>query len=48
MDEKNNELFGMAALIMVASTVANAEKIGLVVSTQNNPFFVNIKRGSRG
>ena len=27
--KKTMKLFGMAALIMVASTVANAEKIGL-------------------
>ena len=44
--KKTMKLFGMAALIMVASTVANAEKIGLVVSTQNNPFFVTLKEGA--
>ncbi len=44
--KKMVKLFGMAALIMAASSVANAEKIGLVVSTQNNPFFVTLKEGA--
>ncbi|MBR8701598.1 Ribose import binding protein RbsB [Fusobacterium sp. DD29] len=44
--KKMVKLFGIAALVLAASTVANAEKIGLVVSTQNNPFFVTLKEGA--
>ena len=36
----------MAALMMAVSNFVNAEKIGLVVSTQNNPFFVTLKEGA--
>lgn len=44
--KKTFKLLGMAALIMAVSSIANAEKIGLVVSTQNNPFFVTLKEGA--
>lgn len=42
------KIFGAAALLVVVSSVASAagEKIGLVVSTQNNPFFVTLKEGA--
>lgn len=46
--KKMAKLFGIAALVLVASTVANAAKIGLVISTQNNPFFVTLKEGAEG
>ena len=38
----------MAALLVAVSSAASAagEKIGLVVSTQNNPFFVTLKEGA--
>lgn len=36
---KVKKVFGMAALMMAVSNFVNAEKIGLVVSTQNNPFL---------
>ena len=42
------KIFGAAALLITVSSVASAagEKIGLVVSTQNNPFFVTLKEGA--
>ncbi|WP_462424726.1 ribose ABC transporter substrate-binding protein RbsB [Fusobacterium ulcerans] len=42
------KVFGVAALLVAVSSVASAagEKIGLVVSTQNNPFFVTLKEGA--
>ena len=43
---KVKKVFGMAALMMAVSNFVNAEKIGLVVSTQNNPFFVTLKEGA--
>lgn len=46
--KKMAKLFGIAALVLAASTVANAAKIGLVISTQNNPFFVTLKEGAEG
>lgn len=46
--KKMAKLFGIAALVLAASTVANATKIGLVISTQNNPFFVTLKEGAEG
>lgn len=43
---KVKKVFGMVALMMAVSNFVNAEKIGLVVSTQNNPFFVTLKEGA--
>lgn len=42
------KVFGVAALLVAVSSAASAagEKIGLVVSTQNNPFFVTLKEGA--
>lgn len=42
------KIFGVAALLVAVSSAASAagEKIGLVVSTQNNPFFVTLKEGA--
>ena len=42
------KVFGIAALLVTVSSAASAagEKIGLVVSTQNNPFFVTLKEGA--
>lgn len=42
------KIFGAAALLITVSSIASAagEKIGLVVSTQNNPFFVTLKEGA--
>lgn len=40
------KIFGIAALFMAFATSASAEKIGLVISTQNNPFFVTLKEGA--
>ena len=42
------KVFGLAALLVAVSSAASAagEKIGLVVSTQNNPFFVTLKEGA--
>lgn len=42
------KVFGVAALLVTVSSAASAagEKIGLVVSTQNNPFFVTLKEGA--
>lgn len=42
------KVFGVAALLIAVSSAASAagEKIGLVVSTQNNPFFVTLKEGA--
>lgn len=44
--EKSLKLLGISALLMVANGVSMAETIGLVVSTQNNPFFVTLKQGA--
>lgn len=46
--KKTLKLFGVAALLLSMSSLASAagEKIGLVVSTQNNPFFVTLKEGA--
>lgn len=46
--KKTLKLFGIGALLLSMSTLASAagEKIGLVVSTQNNPFFVTLKEGA--
>lgn len=43
---KVKKVFSMVALMMAVSNFVNAEKIGLVVSTQNNPFFVTLKEGA--
>lgn len=43
---KTMKLLGVAALVFVTSSLAKAEKIGLVISTQNNPFFVTLKEGA--
>lgn len=43
---KSLKLLGISALLMVANGVSMAETIGLVVSTQNNPFFVTLKQGA--
>lgn len=42
------KVFGVAALLVAVSSAVSAagEKIGLVVSTQNNPFFVTLKEGA--
>ena len=42
------KVFGVAALLVAVSSAASAagEKRGLVVSTQNNPFFVTLKEGA--
>ena len=42
------KVFGVAALLVAVSSAASAagERIGLVVSTQNNPFFVTLKEGA--
>ena len=42
------KVFGVAALLVAVSSAASAagEKIGLVVSTQNNPYFVTLKEGA--
>ena len=40
------KLLGVAALFLTVANMAKAEKIGLVVSTQNNPFFVTLKEGA--
>ena len=42
------KVFGVAALLVAVSSAASAagEKIGLVVSTQNNPFFATLKEGA--
>lgn len=42
------KVLGVAALLVAVSSAASAagEKIGLVVSTQNNPFFVTLKEGA--
>lgn len=42
------KVFGVAALLVAVSSAASAagEKIGLVVSTQNNPFFITLKEGA--
>lgn len=42
------KVFGVAALLVAVSSAASAagEKIGFVVSTQNNPFFVTLKEGA--
>ena len=42
------KVFGVAALLVAVSSATSAagEKIGLVVSTQNNPFFVTLKEGA--
>ena len=43
---KRMRVLGIAAMLLAVSGVANAAKIGLVVSTQNNPFFVTLKEGA--
>ena len=40
------KILGIAALFMAFAASASAEKIGLVISTQNNPFFVTLKEGA--
>lgn len=44
--KKSLKLLGIGALLMIANKVTMAETIGLVVSTQNNPFFVTLKQGA--
>lgn len=45
---KLKKVLGMGAMLMLVSSMpyAAGEKIGLVVSTQNNPFFVTLKEGA--
>lgn len=43
---KFKKLFGIAGIFLAFATSASAERIGLVVSTQNNPFFVTLKEGA--
>lgn len=44
--KKFRTLFGIAGIFLAFATSASAETIGLVVSTQNNPFFVTLKEGA--
>lgn len=44
--KKFKTLFGIAGIFLAFATTASAERIGLVVSTQNNPFFVTLKEGA--
>lgn len=44
--KKSLKLLGIGALLMIANKVTMSETIGLVVSTQNNPFFVTLKEGA--
>ena len=43
---KFKKLFGIAEIFLVFAASASAERIGLVISTQNNPFFVTLKEGA--
>lgn len=45
---KLKKVLEMGAMLMLVSSMAYAagEKIGLVISTQNNPFFVTLKEGA--
>ena len=50
---KFKKLFGIAGIFLAFAASASAERIGLVISTQNNlytkqPILCNFKRGSRG
>lgn len=43
---KFKKLFGLAGIFLAFAASASAERIGLVISTQNNPFFVTLKEGA--
>lgn len=43
---KFKKLFGIAGIFLAFAASASAERIGLVISTQNNPFFVTLKEGA--
>ena len=43
---KFKKLFGIAGIFLSFAASASAERIGLVISTQNNPFFVTLKEGA--
>lgn len=43
---KFKKLFGIAGIFLAFAASALAERIGLVISTQNNPFFVTLKEGA--
>lgn len=43
---KNLRKIALMSMVLGMFSVANAAKIGLVVSTQDNPFFVTLKEGA--
>lgn len=43
---KFKKLFGITGIFLAFAASASAERIGLVISTQNNPFFVTLKEGA--
>ena len=43
---KNLRKIALISMVLGMFSVANAAKIGLVVSTQDNPFFVTLKEGA--
>lgn len=43
---KFKKLFGIVGIFLAFAASASAERIGLVISTQNNPFFVTLKEGA--
>lgn len=43
---KFKKLFGIAGIFLAFAASTSAERIGLVISTQNNPFFVTLKEGA--
>ncbi|MGL5535438.1 MAG: substrate-binding domain-containing protein, partial [Cetobacterium sp.] len=40
------KFLGLMVLALGMGTIAEAAKVGLVVSTQDNPFFVTLKEGA--
>ena len=44
--KKNLRKIALMSMVLGMFSVANAAKIGLVVSTQDNPFFVTLKEGA--